>query len=211
MGAWSNTLKGCLKFANTFKTVVIHSDLNISPPKGEMEHTLFVCVCVWRKIKLTQGDDSRSSTTMSLIVALWFLPFSLGLRPKQVYSPPSSKVMFHSRMDMLLRWFLPTKSTRSRYMVTCGTTPSDGITESHTWNDQPAVNYRKGPLQPKPKSERSYLLHGAIVIVLPAEVESFDADAAGVYAGQQHRTAIHCLEIVDLSYRHFKGLRKPQT
>lgn len=98
-------------------------------------------------LSLTHFDHSRSSTTMRVKVALWFLPFSLGLRPKQVYWPPSSKVMFHSKMEMLLWSFFPTNSTRSLYTVTCGTTPSDGITDSHTWKDQPAVNHPKGPLK----------------------------------------------------------------
>lgn len=98
-------------------------------------------------LSLTHFDHSHSSTTMRVKVALWFLPFSLGLRPKQVYWPPSSKVMFHSKMEMLLWSFFPTNSARSLYTVTCGTTPSDGITDSHTWKDQPAVNHPKGPLK----------------------------------------------------------------
>ena len=65
-------------------------------------------------------------------MALWFLPFSFGLRPKQVYCPASSKVMLLSKMETLLLWFFPTKSTRSLYMLTCGTDSSDSINASHT-------------------------------------------------------------------------------
>lgn len=76
---------------------------------------------------------------MRLIDALWFLYFSLGLRPKQMYSPPSSKVIFHSRMEMLLRLFFPTNCTRSRYMETSGTASSDFIVELHTWKQKKSV------------------------------------------------------------------------
>lgn len=55
----------------------------------------------------------------------------------------------------------------------------------------------------------SYLLHGAIFIELPVEVEVLDADTAGVCAGQDYCAAIHCLQGGNLPYRHLKGLRRP--
>lgn len=79
---------------------------------------------------------SRSSTTMRVKMALWFLPFSLGLRPKQVYWPASSKVMFHNRMETLFLWFFPTNSTLSLNIFTSGSTSSEAISASHTWQDQ---------------------------------------------------------------------------
>lgn len=92
-----------------------------------------------KKEKLILWDNSHSSTTMRLIDALWFLYFSLGLRPKQMYSPPSSKVIFHSRMERSLPSFFPTNCTRSRYMETSGTASSDFIVELHTWKQQETV------------------------------------------------------------------------
>lgn len=38
---------------------------------------------------------------------------------------------------------------------------------------------------------RLHLDHGSVVIVVPVEVEVFDADAGGVGAGQQDRGAVH--------------------
>ena len=38
----------------------------------------------------------------------------------------------------------------------------------------------------------SYLDVGSVVIILPVEVEVFDADARSVSAGQQNCGAIHC-------------------
>lgn len=92
---------------------------------------------VWRKLIL--WDNSHSSTTMRLIEALWFLYFSFGLRPKQMYSPPSSKVILDSRMETLCRSFFPTNCTRSRYIETSGTESSDFIVELHTWKQQESV------------------------------------------------------------------------
>lgn len=89
-----------------------------------------------KKIGNRQKERSHSSTTMRWKMALWFLSFSFGFRPKQVYRPPSSKVMFHNKMEMLFSWFFPTNSTRSLNMLTFGTTPSEGITDSQTWKDQ---------------------------------------------------------------------------
>lgn len=91
------------------------------------------CICFNSQLSL---DHSHSSTTMRLKMALWFLPISLGFRPKQIYWPPSSKVMLDSMMETLFSWFIPTNVTRSRYTDTWGSTPSDGITDSHTWQNQ---------------------------------------------------------------------------
>lgn len=63
----------------------------------------------------------------------------------------------------------------------------------------------------KRKWDSSYHLVAAVVIELPPEVKVSNANAAGVGAGQHHRAAIHCLQIVDLPYRHLKGLSGPQT
>ena len=81
-----------------------------------------VCVChiLW-------------STTSRVKVALWLRFFSFGFRAKQMYCPSSSKVMFHSRMEMLLLLEEPTKSTRSWYTWTLGSTPSEGITASQSY------------------------------------------------------------------------------
>lgn len=57
----------------------------------------------------------------------------------------------------------------------------------------------------------SYLLHGAVFIELPVEVEVLDADTAAVSAGQHYRTAIHCLQGGNLPYRHLKGLSTPHS
>lgn len=71
------------------------------------------------------------STTIRVKVALWLRFFSLGFLAKQVYSPWSSKVMFHSRMEMLLVFEEPTNSTRSWYTVVLGSTPSMGMSPPH--------------------------------------------------------------------------------
>lgn len=73
------------------------------------------------------------STTMRVKTALWLRFFSFGFLAKQTYSPSSSKVMFHSRMEMLLLFEEPTNSTRSWYTLTLGSTPSTGITASHNY------------------------------------------------------------------------------
>lgn len=62
--------------------------------------------------------------------------------------------MFHSKMEMLLWSFFPTNSTRSRYILTCGTTPSEAITDSHTWWDQQAVSHPKRLITSDQNSER---------------------------------------------------------
>ncbi len=70
---------------------------------------------------------------------------------------------------------------------------------------------------PKPEhecfsqTERSHLLHGAVVIELPVEVEVRDADTAGVCARQHDCAAIHGLQEGNLSYRHLKGLSRPHA
>lgn len=56
-----------------------------------------------------------------------------------------------------------------------------------------------------------YHLDAAIAIKLPVKVKVFDANAAGVGAGQHHSAAVHCLQVVDLPYRHLKGMSRPQT
>lgn len=73
------------------------------------------------------------STTLRVKIALWLRFFSFGFLAKQMYSPSSSKVMFHSRMEMLLLFEEPTNSTRSWYTLTLGSTPSMGITASHNY------------------------------------------------------------------------------
>lgn len=153
-------------------------------------------------------DHSRSSTTMSSNVALWFLPFSLGLSPKHVYWPPSSKVMFHNRMETLLLTLLPTNSTRFRMIFTTGITPCDTITDSHTWRDQQAVRDPEGSARHQHHLD-THPFHGSVVIKLPVEVEVLDADTAGVGARQHDCAAIKGLHEGDLPYRHLKSLRGP--
>lgn len=60
-----------------------------------------------------------------------------------MYSPASSKVIFHSRMEMLFLTFFPTNSTRSRRMVTSGDESTDCMVESHTWKWQWTVSILK--------------------------------------------------------------------
>lgn len=53
-----------------------------------------------------------------------------------------------------------------------------------------------------------YHVHGSVVVVLPVEVEVFDADAGGVGAGQQDCGAVH-----GFHWRHFScgDLQAPHT
>lgn len=47
-----------------------------------------------------------------------------------------------------------------------------------------------------------YLLHGAIIIELPFEVEVSDPNTAGIGAGQKDCAAIHCFQKRDLTSGH---------
>lgn len=180
-----------------------------STPSFGLNLVVDLCVC-HGIFDLSGLDHSHSSTTMSSNVALWFLPFSLGLIPKHVYWPPSSKVMFHNRMEMLLFTLLPTNSTRWRNIFTTGTTPSDCITDSHTWKDQQAVRDPEGPVA-RERDPETDLLHGAVFIELPAEVEFLDADTAGVRARQHDCATVHGLHKGNLPDKHLKSLSRPHA
>lgn len=54
-----------------------------------------------------------------------------------------------------------------------------------------------------------YLRHGAIVIELPVEVKVFNADAAGVRAGQHDGASIHRLQEGNLPHKHLQTLSRP--
>lgn len=71
------------------------------------------------------------STTISVKIALWLRFFSFGFLAKQVYSPSSSNVMFHNKIEMLFVFEEPTNSTRSWKTWTFGSTFSVGISASH--------------------------------------------------------------------------------
>lgn len=147
------TILHCFKIG--FVTSLCFTELELGPFKALLHLSpYYYCpnfhftkdssyMCMQKRIKLNLWDNSHSSTTMRLKDALWFLRFSLGLRPKQMYSPPSSKVIFHSRMETLFRTFFPTNCTRSRNMETSGTASSDCITDSHTWKQQETVKNPK--------------------------------------------------------------------
>uniref|UniRef100_A0A0E9UT44 Uncharacterized protein n=1 Tax=Anguilla anguilla TaxID=7936 RepID=A0A0E9UT44_ANGAN len=55
------------------------------------------------------------------------------------------------------------------------------------------------------------LNHGAVVIVMPAEEEVLDADAAAVGTRQEHGAAVHGLQVVDFPYRHLQRLSVPHS
>lgn len=59
--------------------------------------------------------------------------------------------------------------------------------------------------------EGFYLLHSAVVIELPVEVEIFNANTAGIGARQSNCAPIHCLKEGNFPDRHLKGLSRPRT
>lgn len=62
--------------------------------------------------------------------------------------------------------------------------------------------------EPDPGTDLS---HGAVVIELPAEVESVDADAAVVLARQQDCAAVQGLHKGSLIRNHLQSLSRPQA
>ena len=54
-----------------------------------------------------------------------------------------------------------------------------------------------------------HLEHGAVVVVVPVEVQLVDADAGGVGAGQQHRGAVCGLQEGHLPRGHLQAVHTP--
>ena len=76
---------------------------------------------------------------------------------------------------------------------------------------QSSKNATYKPRKAFTRAECSYRVHGAVVVELPAEVEVFNANAAGVCAGQHDRAAVHRLQEGNLPHRHLQGLSRPHA
>jgi len=57
----------------------------------------------------------------------------------------------------------------------------------------------------------AYLLHGAIIIVLPFEVEVSDPNTTGIGARQKDCAAVHCFQKGDLTSRHLQSMNVTHT